>query len=559
MSKKKTTSDNNDSGYYDTKNDQYIVFHKLIQKYNQHTDRREWALVSKKDNDKVLEWYGVRKPSEERVKKTERRVQYFKHVNASADQEFKDMLNECVDTYFKGNKFKILEDLDSNNRKGDIVEVSNFGNDDLRDGFSSYLACQSSRVGKDQWSLYWFYENLMKNKLAVVDWENSEDLNDLAIDDKLGGVIVSELGVLERMEEEAEEDDYDDEADAAVAAVEVNDEEVKNLKKLAEALGFGAMVKDINKENYLKAFNLLFSDLLSQRYRYQPENKEVMLDPQVDKLIQIIENGVRGLSVPKAHIEEMIKKADMKFNDRLHEGYTLVGAFSAISVTHKMLDVRLTSKNHGLLDHLEILESDLERSVADYFKQVLKNHQMSEVEIYRPFRKDDSIVFEWQAKDAEGDLDDGIFLVRQSDTVITSSSVSMEMQSKIDEAIHGTDASRDNVVKMVRFLLDECDCHTEEDCFKAIESHSLNENERKAAVEVVMYAKNRPASVQPQVSEASVREIYSPTGHKIGELTIGKRYGVEQQVNINVDITIEYGGTTELVAELEELLARHLI
>lgn len=57
----------------------------LIKKHNKKTDRQEWALVSKNDHDKVLEWYGPKKPSAERVQKTERRVQYFKHVNASIE------------------------------------------------------------------------------------------------------------------------------------------------------------------------------------------------------------------------------------------------------------------------------------------------------------------------------------------------------------------------------------------------------------------------------------------------------------------------------------------
>jgi hypothetical protein len=56
---------------------------KLIQKHNKNTDRKEWALVSKSDNSKVLEWFGVQKPSEEKVKKSEQRVQYFKHAKAS--------------------------------------------------------------------------------------------------------------------------------------------------------------------------------------------------------------------------------------------------------------------------------------------------------------------------------------------------------------------------------------------------------------------------------------------------------------------------------------------
>lgn len=50
----------------------------LVQKINKNTGRKEWCLVSKKDRSKVLEWYGPKKPSKERVEKTEKRVQWFK-------------------------------------------------------------------------------------------------------------------------------------------------------------------------------------------------------------------------------------------------------------------------------------------------------------------------------------------------------------------------------------------------------------------------------------------------------------------------------------------------
>lgn len=51
---------------------------RLVQRHNKHTDREEWALISK-NGDRVLRWFGTRKPSEERVQQEERRVQYFKH------------------------------------------------------------------------------------------------------------------------------------------------------------------------------------------------------------------------------------------------------------------------------------------------------------------------------------------------------------------------------------------------------------------------------------------------------------------------------------------------
>lgn len=40
----------------------------------------KWALVSKKDNSKVLQYYdGEGKPSDEWINKVEKRVNYFKH------------------------------------------------------------------------------------------------------------------------------------------------------------------------------------------------------------------------------------------------------------------------------------------------------------------------------------------------------------------------------------------------------------------------------------------------------------------------------------------------
>jgi len=51
----------------------------LKQKKNENTGKVEWALVSRKNPDKVLKWFGVGKPTEEEVKKEERRVQFFKN------------------------------------------------------------------------------------------------------------------------------------------------------------------------------------------------------------------------------------------------------------------------------------------------------------------------------------------------------------------------------------------------------------------------------------------------------------------------------------------------
>lgn len=50
----------------------------LRQKYHEEKDRQEWALMDSK-GERVLKWFGTRKPSDEAVLKEERRIQYFKH------------------------------------------------------------------------------------------------------------------------------------------------------------------------------------------------------------------------------------------------------------------------------------------------------------------------------------------------------------------------------------------------------------------------------------------------------------------------------------------------
>ena len=45
---------------------------------NPETGREEYCLVSV-SSGKVLEWYGPKKPNEEKVKESEARVNYFKH------------------------------------------------------------------------------------------------------------------------------------------------------------------------------------------------------------------------------------------------------------------------------------------------------------------------------------------------------------------------------------------------------------------------------------------------------------------------------------------------
>jgi hypothetical protein len=51
----------------------------LGQKVNPHTGKKEYALLSVSKPGRVLEWFGSKKPSEEQVQKSEKRIQYYKH------------------------------------------------------------------------------------------------------------------------------------------------------------------------------------------------------------------------------------------------------------------------------------------------------------------------------------------------------------------------------------------------------------------------------------------------------------------------------------------------
>ncbi len=50
----------------------------LDKRKNPKTGKEEYCLVSI-SNGRVLEWYGVRKPSDKKLKESEDRVNWFKH------------------------------------------------------------------------------------------------------------------------------------------------------------------------------------------------------------------------------------------------------------------------------------------------------------------------------------------------------------------------------------------------------------------------------------------------------------------------------------------------
>ena len=61
-----------------------IVTGVVTQRFREENNRKECALISKEPDKntgkrKILYWFGVEKPSKEKVLKQERRVQFFKH------------------------------------------------------------------------------------------------------------------------------------------------------------------------------------------------------------------------------------------------------------------------------------------------------------------------------------------------------------------------------------------------------------------------------------------------------------------------------------------------
>ncbi len=54
----------------------------LRKKFRDDKDRSEWALMDS-EGKKVLRWFGPEKPSDDRVRKEEKRIQYFKHQGCS--------------------------------------------------------------------------------------------------------------------------------------------------------------------------------------------------------------------------------------------------------------------------------------------------------------------------------------------------------------------------------------------------------------------------------------------------------------------------------------------
>ena len=50
----------------------------LRQRHHDKTGKKEWVLLDRKGK-RPLQWFGVKRPSDETVKKAEKRVQFWKH------------------------------------------------------------------------------------------------------------------------------------------------------------------------------------------------------------------------------------------------------------------------------------------------------------------------------------------------------------------------------------------------------------------------------------------------------------------------------------------------
>lgn len=106
-------------GYHQDSEDTIKIQATHTKKYNKKTKQQEWALVSKKDPNKILQWFGTQKPSDDKVQKVEKRVQWFKNkgsINA-AFIEIDTVMGENA----KEDK-KFFDYLKKNNIKHKVVE-----------------------------------------------------------------------------------------------------------------------------------------------------------------------------------------------------------------------------------------------------------------------------------------------------------------------------------------------------------------------------------------------------------------------------------------------------
>ncbi|HEY8096125.1 MAG TPA: hypothetical protein VIE65_08525 [Methylobacter sp.] len=136
----------------------------LRKKYRKEKGRSEWALMDSKGK-KVLRWFGERKPSDERVQKEEKRIQYFKHQGSKSDSTLWDRFPVYLATTAANNYIKLL-------RHGTIPDKNIFSvafKQNVK--FGSYSIRNDPYVGTndfDETQLYSVIQNLV-GKLAAGD------------------------------------------------------------------------------------------------------------------------------------------------------------------------------------------------------------------------------------------------------------------------------------------------------------------------------------------------------------------------------------------------------
>lgn len=82
--------------------------------------------------------------------------------------------------------FTLTEDQDHFNKKGDEISISYLESDVAdRDVYNIFLRCHSTNPeidGSDQWSLQWFIDCILDEKMERTDGESMERLNELVVD-----------------------------------------------------------------------------------------------------------------------------------------------------------------------------------------------------------------------------------------------------------------------------------------------------------------------------------------------------------------------------------------
>lgn len=137
----------------------------LRKKYRKEKGRSEWALLDSKGK-RVLRWFGLQKPSEEHVKKEERRIQYFKHHGSAPVQEAPSDLYERFPSYVAGTPREAALNVFKHLTYGVLPDEATFSSafeENVQSG--TYSIQNDKSVGSGQFSeaqLYKLLQDLVK-------------------------------------------------------------------------------------------------------------------------------------------------------------------------------------------------------------------------------------------------------------------------------------------------------------------------------------------------------------------------------------------------------------